>query len=238
MAEGILAEIVARKRATSPRGSAGVGARRACAERRADAGAASSRGAGPARRALHHGGEARLAVAGRSGRRPTGRARPRLSRRGRRDQRAHRRALLRRLARRSAGGAARSSTGRSSPRISSSIRARWPRRGSTAPTRCWPSSRCSTTRGGGGDGGGAALGMDVLVEAHDEAEVRRAVARRRSIGINNRDLERHEGRSRHHRAARPAGAADRLVVAESGHRPRRRRAAGAAMPTPSWSARR
>ena len=66
-----------------------------------------------------------------------------------------------------------------------------------------------------------ALGMDALVEAHDETEVRRAVALgARLIGINNRDLSTLEvdlGTTERLSALLPA---DRLVVAESGIRSR------------------
>ena len=98
-----------------------------------------ARGAGPARRALRHGDEARLAVAGRA------RATASIRRRWRAPMRGAADAisvltdapLFRRLVRRSRRRSARASTGRSWPRISSSIRARSPRRASTAPTRCW-----------------------------------------------------------------------------------------------------
>jgi indole-3-glycerol phosphate synthase/phosphoribosylanthranilate isomerase len=82
------------------------------------------------------------------------------------------------------------------------------------------------------------LGMDVLVEAHDEAEVRRAVALgAEMIGINNRDLKTLKvDLATTERLARPGpgGPAARRRIR---HRePRRRRAAERPMPTPSWSA--
>jgi indole-3-glycerol phosphate synthase/phosphoribosylanthranilate isomerase len=61
------------------------------------------------------------------------------------------------------------------------------------------------------------LGMEALVEIHDAAEARRAVAAgSRIIGINNRDLRTFRVHMETTRALRDLIPADRLVVSESG----------------------
>jgi indole-3-glycerol phosphate synthase len=65
----------------------------------------------------------------------------------------------------------------------------------------------------------ARFGLDVLVEAHDEAEVKRAVAlSARLIGINHRNLKTFEVDTSLATRLRPSIPPGRLVVAESGIR--------------------
>ena len=64
-----------------------------------------------------------------------------------------------------------------------------------------------------------ATGLDVLVEAHDQDEVERAVeAGAQIIGINNRDLRTFTVDRELAARLRPSVPADRIVVAESGIR--------------------
>ena len=82
------------------------------------------------------------------------------------------------------------------------------------------------------------LGMEVLVEAHDESEVRRGGGARRAADRHQQSRSANAGgRSRHHRAAGAAGAARPAGRRGIGDRRAAATSSGSRRtPTPSWSA--
>ena len=64
------------------------------------------------------------------------------------------------------------------------------------------------------------LGLDALVEVHEEAELDRALLVPGAIGVNNRDLRTLEVRRGHAESLLPRVPGDRVRIAESGYRTR------------------
>ena len=61
------------------------------------------------------------------------------------------------------------------------------------------------------------IGLEVLIEVHEKAEVERAIALEGTIGVNNRNLRTLEMRRHHASGILPLIPADRVRIAESGY---------------------